>query len=68
MKKLVCFLIGHDIDPCDCYASECFRCGLVFDWESPPRSDIGFWLDWYALKRRLRGIRDNRSPDDSIPF
>ncbi len=58
-SRLICRLIGHNIDPCDCYATECFRCGLTFDWDKPPRNDLGFWLDhlWLIEWATLRPIR-----------
>lgn len=44
---LVCQVIGHSIDPCDYWAEECFRCGLLFHYDDPPRSDLGFFLDYF---------------------
>ncbi len=55
MKKLICRLIGHDIDQCDCYAVECLRCGLVWDWmDGPPRNDLLWWLGWARLHAGFR--------------
>ena len=46
-RKLICWVIGHNTDQCDDYATECFRCGLLFDFDRRPRSDLGFWLTYY---------------------
>lgn len=53
-RKVACLAIGHNIDPCDCYAEECFRCGLTFNFDKPPRNDIGFWLDYFEFKNWWR--------------
>ena len=54
MKNFKCWLIGHAIDPCDCYAGECYRCGITFPYDAPPRSDLGFYLAYYDVRRWLR--------------
>lgn len=59
-NRLICKLIGHCIDPCDCYASECYRCGFLFPWNNPPRSDLGFWLTWFDFQGRLRSALSGR--------
>ncbi len=71
-RKAVCRVIGHDIDPCDCYASKCYRCGLVFDWCDPPRDDLPFMLMFLSFKRFFRDLMSGRvflrDKNDYIPF
>lgn len=53
-RKVACITIGHNIDPCDDYAVQCFRCGLTFHYDRPPRNDVGFWLNWLEFKKTIR--------------
>lgn len=59
--NVVCFVIGHNIDPCDLYAEECFRCGLLFHYDEKPRDDIGFVLWWSNCKRSFRDLWTERT-------
>lgn len=68
MKRLMCWLIGHEYDICDDWAFECFRCHMYFPHTKPPRSDHGFWLTVYGIKRRLCNFFRLERPSDELPF
>lgn len=64
--KALCRLIGHSEDHMDPYNTRCFRCGHEWNYGEYVRSDLGFWLSYFELRRNLRF----RRPDDNedIPF
>ena len=65
-NKTVCRLIGHSEDHMDAYNTRCFRCGHEWSHGESVRSDLGFWLSYFELRRNLRFRR--RHDNEDIPF